>query len=207
MENTQGDWVTSTTLLHGLRETGNERAWERLLGRFRKPLVAFARRLGLNESDANDAAQDALMEFSQAYRAGRYDREQGRLSAWLFGITRHCVLRHRQREARRAARVEPHDTGTSFWARVPDEKTTEEAWNTEWERWAWEECLARIRSEFEPMTLRAFNLVAEGQMSPTAAAAALGIPVKAVYNAKHRVLGRLRELRADLERDDPGGSA
>lgn len=205
MGSAEGDWVTSTTLLHGLRESGNERAWERLLGRFRAPLVAFARRLGLSESDANDAAQDALLEFSQAYRQGRYDRDQGRLSAWLFGITRHCVLRHRQREARRAARAEPHVPGTSFWARVPDEKTTEDAWNTEWERWVWQECLAQAESEFEPMTLRAFMLVAEGNLTPAAAAASLGIPVKAVYNAKHRVLGRLRALRAELEQNEPPG--
>ncbi|MCL4741714.1 MAG: RNA polymerase sigma factor [Phycisphaerales bacterium] len=198
MDQSAREWVTTTTILHELRDAGNGRAWERFVGRFRDPLVAFARRSGLTDADADDAAQETLVELARLLREGRYDRDKGRLSAWLFGIARRSVLRHRQREARSRERALDGDFHRGFEPPT-DEKSVEDLWNTEWERWAWTVCLGRVRAEFEPTTLRAFLLVVQGERSADSAAEELGVPVKAVYNAKHRVLKRLRELRDDLE--------
>lgn len=193
------EWITTTTILHDLRDAANDAAWRRFMQRFRAPLFTFVRRLGVEQADAEDIVQDVLLEFSRVYREGRYERERGRLSAWLFGIAHRCVLRHRQRRARARERLVPDG---SYWDAAVDEKDHLELWNTEWERWAWEECLRRARLEFEPTTLRAFVLVVKHERPPSAAAEELGVPVKAVYNAKHRVLKRLRELRAELEGAD-----
>lgn len=195
------DWVTTTTILHDLRDAGNERAWTRFVERFREPLAAFARRSGLADSDADDAAQEALVEFSKGYVEGRYERGRGRLSSWLFGIAHHCVLRQRQRDSRAKAQG-THSEDTGAWSRLADEKTSGETWNTEWERWVWLQCLRRAREEFEPETIRAFLLIAERGLSPASVAESLGIPTKAVYNAKHRILRRLRELREELEGEE-----
>lgn len=198
MHESPGEWVTTTTILHQLRDERNDRAWERFVNRFRDPLVAFARRSGLSSADADDAAQETLVELARSLREGRYDRDKGRLSAWLFGIARRCVLRHRQREAR--SRERPFDDEASRTIDPPaDEKSVKDLWNTEWERWAWTACLERARAEFEPATLRAFLLVVQGERAAESVAEELGVPVKAVYNAKHRVLKRLRELRDELE--------
>jgi RNA polymerase sigma-70 factor (ECF subfamily) len=55
-----------------------------------------------------------------------------------------------------------------------------------------------VEMEFEPSTVRAFQLVALEGVPGAQAAGALGISLTAVYIAKSRVLSRLRELAEGL---------
>jgi RNA polymerase sigma-70 factor (ECF subfamily) len=192
------DWLTTSTILDGLRDFENEAAWSRFVGRFHQPLVRFARRVGLESADAEDVAQEALATFAETYRTGRYDPRKGRLSQWLFGIAYKQILRQRQRDARRTARAAPVG-GTSFWAELPDEQTASTAWDEEWEREMWRTCVEQVRQEVEPQTYRAFELAIRDDLPTADAARQLGVPVKTIYNAKHRVLKRIRELREALE--------
>ena len=68
------DWLTTSTVLRDLGDLQNQTAWDRFVGRFRKPVVDFARRLGFEASQAEDVAQETLLAFVNAYREGRYDR-------------------------------------------------------------------------------------------------------------------------------------
>lgn len=47
--------------------------------------------------------------------------------------------------------------------------------------------------------MAAFELSVRGDGKPAAVAEELGVSVKSVYNARHRILKRLRELREELE--------
>jgi DNA-directed RNA polymerase specialized sigma24 family protein len=89
------EWTTTTTLLRELRDYANEGAWETFVRRFRPPVTRFLRELGIVERDVEDVTQEVMLAFAQLYRAGRYDRERGRLSRWLFGIAYNHVLRQR----------------------------------------------------------------------------------------------------------------
>lgn len=193
------EWLTTTTVLANLRDYENRAAWERFAARFRRPIVTFARSLGLTDVDAEDVAQETLIAFAEAYRDGQYDRTKGRLSQWLFGIAYRQTLNERRGGARRAARVAAPSDNTDFWAGVPDETAASQSWDREWEQALLEECIKQVRHEVEPVTLRAFELVVQHQRPPADAATELGVPIKLVYNAKHRVLKRIRELRAELE--------
>ncbi|GMU38990.1 MAG: sigma-70 family RNA polymerase sigma factor [Phycisphaerae bacterium] len=189
------DWITTSTILHDLRDATNEAAWRRLTDRFRRPIIAFALRMGLSAADAEDAAQETLTAFVESFRRGAYDPARGRLSRWLFGIAYHQALRERRRRAQQP----PCQPETSFWNKLPDEREASWCWDAEWEQALLEECLARARLEFEPETFRAFECAMRADGGADDVARQLGIPVKTVYNAKHRVLKRVRELRAELE--------
>lgn len=193
------EWLTTSTILDGLSAFENDAAWHRLDGRFREPVVRFARRTGLAVHEAEDLAQDVLLAFAESYRQGNYDRERGRLSGWLFGIAYNHIRRQRQKTARRDARLEPGQPQTHFFDQLPDERDARTAWEQDWESSLWNACLGRIRTEFEPETVTAFELSLRGERKPADVARDLGIPVKAVYNARHRVLKRLRELRSEFE--------
>lgn len=193
------DWITTSTILAGLRDFANTDAWERLSARFRGPIVGFARGLGLSPADAEDVAQETLLAFAEAFRHGRYDREQGRLSSWLFGIALNQVRRYRRADEQRVRPIAGNGGGTSFWRDLPDPSATRSAWEQEWEQALFAECLEQVRREVEPATLAAFELVVCEQLTAQQAAARLSVPVKTIYNAKHRVLHRIRELRAQLE--------
>jgi RNA polymerase sigma-70 factor (ECF subfamily) len=193
------DWVTTSTILRDLASDQSDAAWLRLTERFRDPIVRFARRLGLTACDAEDVAQETLTAFVCAYRQGRYERSKGRLSRWLLGFAYRQAQSARRSSARRRL-VEGDPAGGSFWADVPDPSAGGPArWDREWEDALLEQCLRQVRQEVEPRTMRAFELV----MRPGAAAASvadeLGVPVKAVYNAKYSVLRRLRDLRRQLD--------
>lgn len=183
------EWITTTTVLHDLRDFSNEAAWGRFVGHFRLPIASFGRSMGLSSLDAEDLAQQTLAEFADAFRRDRYDRDKGRLSSWLFGIAYRQALRL-AREARR----EPAAPGPP-----PDEPAATAIWDDQWRIAILSQCLDRARAEFEPATFEAFELTVHRGLSPSAAARELGISVKAVYNAKHRVLKRVRELRESLE--------
>lgn len=196
------EWLTTSTMLRDLGEDRDE-AWQRLVDRFRGPLVRFARRLGYSPSDADDLAQETLLQLVRQFRAGRYDRERGRLSTWLFGIAWHQAMRDRRQRGRREATITSEENdAASFWQALPDEREAQAIWEREWETAIVTACLDRVRREMEPTTIEAFEMVVVQDRPASDAAAALGIPVEHVYSAKHRVLTRLRAIRERLERID-----
>ena len=186
-------WLTTATVLQNLRDFDNREAWSSFADRFRQPVVSFARSMGLHQADAEDAAQETLLAFAEAYRRGQYDPAKGRLSKFLFGIAYRQALRAR----RVGAQVAP--VGTTVWAQVPHEQDASGIWDTEWEQSLLDECLRQVRSEFEPATFRAFELTVREGLDAAEAARQLDVPVKSVYNAKHRILKRIRELRGQYE--------
>lgn len=201
------DWLTTSTILDGLHDDRNEEAWEALVQRFREPVASFARRLGVAAQDAEDVAQETLLAFVQSYRAGRYDRSRGRLGKWLFGIAFNQVRAARRRAASPEGQAPATVGEISFWTALPDEAGATELWEVTWERHVALRCLERVRREVEPVTFAAFRETVIEDRSPAEAAEHLGVPVKTVYNAKHRVLGRLRRVRRELEDLEEAGDA
>jgi len=193
------EWHTTSTILESLRDQSNDAAWRQFDARFRSAILGFARRMGIPDTDAEDVAQDTLVEFASAYRKGRFDREKGRLSRWLFGIAYRQALNGRRTRQRQTAKAGVGQAETSFWANVPDKASASASWDSQWEQALLQQCLDQVAREVETTTLRAFQLVVGQNHSPATAAEQLGVPIKTVYNAKHRVLNRIRELRSALE--------
>ena len=187
------EWITTSTILRELRESSESDAWSRLVTRFRRPIVRFARKMGHAPADAEDVAQETLSAFVEAYRAGRYDRTKGRLSQWLFGIAFRQSQRVRRLRSRARAAVQAGDIGDLAPPDVTD------LWEREWEEGMLAECFRRVRAEVEPQTFRIFELVVLEGKTPADVGRTLNLPATVVYNSKHRVIARLRRLRTALE--------
>lgn len=192
------EWQTTSTLLSRLRDN-DESAWSGFVERFRRPVIDFCRGYGLPHHDAEDVAQDTLAAFAEAYRRGKYDRDRGRLSRWLFGIAYHQILRQRQRCARRSVKEAGQIGDTKFWAELPDEKASIESWDQQWEQSLLAECLKQASLEFQPTSVQAFQLSVIEDRPAAEVAEQLNVSVKTIYNAKHRMLKRIRELREQFE--------
>ena len=78
--------VTSTLLLEGLTDPTNDVAWRRFCARYEPMLLAFARKSGFSEADAQDVVQETLVAFLGGFRRGKYDRGQGRLRSWICRV-------------------------------------------------------------------------------------------------------------------------
>lgn len=194
------EWLTTTTVLHDLRDLANESAWERFATRFRAPVIGFGKRMGLREADAEDLAQETLFAFAKKYREGAYDPAKGRLHDWLFGIAYRQGLKIRERLARAEAQSPTQNATESFWSQLPTKQEATATWSEEWARAVLTECLQQARCEFEAATIQAFEMFALAGRPATEVAEQLGITRNAVFIAKHRVLKRLRELQESYER-------
>lgn len=190
-------WVTTTVVLDNLRGS-DEAAWKQFVGRFRGPIVRFACELGLGPDEAEDVAQETLMDFLRAYRQGQYDRDKGRLSAWLFGIAHRRVL-NAGRKLGRGPRQLPAGRRTEFLANLPDANIVQESWDRSWQEAVLHQCLDQVRTELKPTTIRAFELFAIDQRPAAEVADELGMSRNAVFIAKHRVLKRITELTRQFE--------
>ena len=190
--------VTNTSLLMGLKDQKNDAVWSEFFGRYQPMLHAFARKLGMSDQDAQDAAQETLMAFCSAYREGAYDREKGRLRTWLFGIASHKV-RDIQRRGGRERVVVDQTEGTAFFNKVPDDEQVSQIWENEWQQAVLKQCMNEVRKQVKPQTMEAFEMFALKGMSAEDVAAKLGMTENAVWIAKNRVLSRLREVQKYME--------
>lgn len=79
----------SDARLLALARGGQERAFEALVQRYRKPLLAYCRRLLLPEARAEDALQQGLMQAWIALSAGSEVRDP---KAWLYRIVHNTAI-------------------------------------------------------------------------------------------------------------------
>ncbi|MCG3128715.1 MAG: hypothetical protein CHACPFDD_03606 [Phycisphaerae bacterium] len=189
-----GPTTTSSFLLAALRGSDGD-AWREVDRRYRGILVGFARRLGLQDEDADDVAQQTLAQFVRDYQAGRYDRERGRLRAWIIGIARHRIVDLQRQQARRRERQISYDN-----VEVPDEARLTAFWEEEQRREVFENALRLLREQTRttPMTLHIFEQVALLGADPQAVAELSQTNVAEVYRIKNRITKRLREIVDEL---------
>ncbi|HMN96877.1 MAG TPA: sigma-70 family RNA polymerase sigma factor [Phycisphaerales bacterium] len=183
---------TTTAILDGLREGLKDPAhaeeWVRLDRRYRPLLIGVARRLGLGDADAADAAQEVLASFVRDFRAGRYDRERGRLRHWLLAFLRARVAdAHRRRGRAGPSAPMPEE--------ILDERTVADAWEEERRLTLLRAALEalRARSRTDPRTIRVFELLYMHGLAPQAVATECSMSVEEVYVARSRVAARVRQ--------------
>jgi len=186
----------SSTLLERVRARRPE-AWQRLVDLYGPVVYRWCRQLGVSQADAADVVQDVFAAVAADVSRFRHDRPGDSFGAWLRTITRHRVYDHfRRRQGQPAA-----DGGTSAYERLLNLADCEEESATagsvesepEKEPRFSRRLLESVRGEFEHRTWDAFwRIVVEGQ-SPAEVAAALQMSLPAVYQAKSRVLRRLRQ--------------
>ncbi|MGW5276090.1 RNA polymerase sigma factor [Streptomyces sp. NPDC004044] len=130
------------------------------------------------------AADDLLAEvWLQAYAARRtFDPARGSARAWLFGVARNVLSAHWRRLAQDRPGLPPGDADVMDWAAV-DDRLDASALAPE---------LRRAISELPYEEKELLLLIAWEQLTPTEAAAVVGIPAGTARSRLHRARGRLR---------------
>lgn len=194
------DVSTHQSLLLRLRDGGDADAWAEFDGRYRELLFAFARRRGLQPADADDLAQDVLAAAHRALPTFRYDPARGSFRGWLKTAAVRAVGKLRRGSADALAHAASADVADV--AEPAADPALDAAWETEWRRYHLRVATARVRAEVAPATMRAFEAVALDGRPAAEVAAALGLSVDSVYQAKSRVAARIRELvRAQIDEE------
>src|SRR5262249_22534387 len=193
---------TRASLLSRLRDVPHDQsAWDEFVGRYGPQVVAWCRRWGLQEADAQDVAQSVLVLLAVKLRSFVYDPSR-RFRAWLKKVTRHAwcdFLADRRNAGAGSGDSRIVERLESVEARQDLERRLEEAFDLE----LFETAKSRVQDRVESQTWRAFELTAIEGLSGADAAGRLGMQVAAVFMAKSNVKKMIQEEIALLDRAEP----
>jgi RNA polymerase sigma-70 factor (ECF subfamily) len=181
---------TSLSLLDRLRDNDPE-AWRRLVALYGPLVLYWGRRAGLNEDDAADLLQDVFRSVTGAIGRFRRDRPGDTFRGWLWSIARN-KLRDHFRDLQRGPVAAGGSEAQARLTEVPDEEP-ESAAESEPSRALLRRALELVRGGFEDPTWQAFWRTTVDGRPPADVATELGLGLASVYQAKSRVLRRLRE--------------
>jgi RNA polymerase sigma-70 factor (ECF subfamily) len=187
---------TSVSLLERLRTPGAGEAWARFVGLYTPLLYHWARRFGLDSHDAGDLVQDVFATLVERLPEFVYDPAR-RFRGWLWTITAN-TFRERKRRAQRLTATEEQAATLSDTAETPDPAA--EVAEEEYRRYLTARALQLMRADFQMATWQVFWEHVVNDRPAQEVADEFGVTIGAVYAAKTRVLGRLREeLRGLLD--------
>ncbi|MGW0334161.1 RNA polymerase sigma factor [Streptomyces sp. NPDC003011] len=178
----QGDTADDGALL--ARSARDPAAFEALVGRHAMALHGYLVRR------APAAADDLLSEvWLQAYASRRtFDSARGTVRTWLFGVARNVLAGHWRHAVREQPDPEPERSG-----RGPAGTDPWHAVDQRLDAAALAPLVRRTLAGLPPVERELMLLVAWEQLTPTEAAAVLGIPPGTARSRLHRARNRLRE--------------
>lgn len=190
---------TRLTLLLRLQSRTDELSWREFHDRYGELLWSYARRRGASPEDADDIMQEVETSLFKAMQGFAYDGARGRFRAYLRSAVVHALSRKAAKEARQPPVLDPNNLDyLSAVSQAAEDNQWEHEWRLHRLRWA----LRKVAEEFEPATLEAFRLHALLGKSVTEVTQALQISVSSVYQAKSRVLKRVKEKLQSLDPDE-----
>lgn len=170
-------------------------AWQRLSDLYVPLVYRWACQAGLQESDAADIVPEVFQAIATRIHDFRHDRPGDSFRGWLYTITRNKVRDHFRGVADRPGA----EGGTEAYAQLkelPEESSVEDISK---QTVALAHRAAELmKVDFEPQSWQVFwRIVVQGH-GPADVAGDLGMSIAAVYQAKSRVLRRLRHELSGL---------
>ena len=190
--------TTRLSFLGRLRDRSSDLGWAEFDERYRELLYRYALRRGASSVEAEDVVQEVEMYLFKAYDRFRYDRAKGRFRGYLRTAVAHAMARRAGIRASQEAVLDPEVLLAVAYAEDP----TDAEWEREWQLHRLRQALRSIANEFEPTTLEAFRLHVLADCSVEDTAKHLGLSHASIYQAKSRVLKRLREWIASSSPTD-----
>jgi RNA polymerase sigma-70 factor (ECF subfamily) len=187
--------TTPLSLLERVRAHQPE-AWFRLVQLYRPLVLAWCTRAGVNDTDAEDVAQEVFVAAAAALDRFHHDRPGDTFRGWLRAITRNQILLLFRRNKDRTQAAGGSDAWQNLQAVAdplpgPGEETLEVGQ-------LYLRALELVRAEFEERTWQAFWLTVVEDREPAAVAQELNMTPNNIRQARSRVLRRLREEVGDL---------
>lgn len=174
---------------------GEAAAWERFVSIYAPVVYGWARKAGMQESDARDICQNVFVLLVKNLPKFRHDQPGHSLRAWLRTITKHAIVdwtRKRQKQAGQGLRS-PEE-----WERALAQVTEGEVSASADRDLILARAMEIARGDFEPATWGMFWKFQVECGDADAIAAQHGVSVWTVYKSKARVMARLRELLGEF---------
>jgi RNA polymerase sigma-70 factor (ECF subfamily) len=185
-------------LLGRLHDHADDATWRIFHAKYGQLLYRYARARGASEADAEDVVQEVITQFVHAMPGFRYDPSRGRFRGYL----RAAVIREMARQGRRSGR-QPVAMGSDLVESLAiDPAATDEAWRVEWWLNSLREAVDQIADEFDPVTLKAFEMHVLAAVPAAETSEKLGISRWRIYRSRRQILRRLRTVLGAPDSED-----
>ncbi len=197
---------TQEEFLRALADRKDQGAWEAFSHRYGTLIRNFAGWCGLSPPDCDDVVQDVYLGLIRVLPEFHYDRNKGRFRAYLKTAVVHAASALRKKHAGAPLSLDrvapPAASSTSTDGTGVAESELDRAWEKEWREHHVRRAMERVQSMFNGKDLAAFERsVVQGQ-SGAVVARELDLSREQVYQAKSRVMKRVRELvRQQIEEE------
>jgi RNA polymerase sigma-70 factor (ECF subfamily) len=184
---------TSPTLLARLGQGASDQvAWETFVARYGPKIRGWCLQRSLQAADAEDVTQEVLLRLARALQTFTYDPSRS-FRGWLHLMTRHALSEFFADRKRRPDSATCNFRGLTALeaAQATDDLLT--LLNEEFTGALVSKACDTVRARVEKQTWEAFRLTACENISGENVAALLGMSVTAVFKAKSRVLGFIRQ--------------
>ena len=111
-------------------KTGNDRAFDSLMERYKKPILNFVYRMIGNASEAEDITQDVFVRAYQTICKPSFSAGKGKFSTWLFQVAHNAAIdgirRRKRQPAESLHEVEEGGLDCAVTARTADKILAEQ---------------------------------------------------------------------------------
>ena len=189
---------TRRSLLSRLKDWNDQKNWGLFFDRYWRFLYNRARKEGLTDAEAQDAAQETVILVMKKVRTFQYDPQKGSFKGWLMKMARWRILdqlaKRDPRLAGRSGRA-GSSTRTATVERQADPAGSplEAAWDRESEAELLGTAVERVKRRVDPKQYQVFDLLVFKSWPVTKVARVLGINAGRVYLTKHRIAHLMRK--------------
>lgn len=189
---------TSMTLIERVRIEDQD-AWRNLVSIYGPQVYRFCRVAGLDSADASDVVQEVFHSVSKAIHRFRRDRPGDSFRSWLLTIAKNKTRDHFRRQAGRARARGGSDMHLMV-QQLPnlDWDSSQDGIRFNSAADLMRRTLLVVQSDFAEVTWKAFWLCTVDGLPAASVAEQLDISKWSVYQAKSRVLRRIRDELPDL---------
>lgn len=203
---------TRHSLLHRLKDWGDDASWREFFEAYWELIYNVARKAGLTDTEAQEVVQETVIGVAKKIGGFEVEASRGSFKAWLLQQARwrigdqfrrrstHPALGHPFPSDGGGARDEGDDaTDMATVNGLPDPASLEldGVWEVEWRDHVQRTALERVKAQVSIQQFQMFDLHALQGLSVAETARTLGVSQASVYMAKSRV-GRL--VRAEVGR-------
>jgi RNA polymerase sigma factor (sigma-70 family) len=176
---------------------GEESAWHDLAALYRPLLLSWLRRQSVPTHELDDLIQEILLAMVKHLPTFEHSGKPGAFRSWLRTVASNRVCDFWRNQSRRTQAAGGEALAALQQLEDPSSDLNRQ-WDNEHDLHVLRCVVAVVEQEFEPASAQAFRRLTLDGASGAAVASELGLSVAAVYQAKSRVLQRIRQEAAGL---------
>lgn len=171
-----------------------EGAWIRFVEAYGPTILEWCRTWRLQDADARDVTQEALLRLAQSLPAFQYDSSR-RFRGWLRTVVQNCLWDWME-DQRREALGTGETAVLNLLQSLPAREALMERLERQFDRELLERAMVRVRQRVEPLTWRVFELLAVERLSGEEVSRRTGMKVASAFASRSKVQ---RMIRSEIE--------